>query len=289
MKWQGAGRKALRWGVWILLGWVLLRGLISFLPGRGSEEALASAPELAQEPDGLRSFPALFAWEYLTWQSDDPEERAERLKPYLHRSLDRQAGWIAGSDRGSQRAEAAWVYGVRELGADRYLVTVTARVASQAEIREAGGLQRQQGSRTLWLAVPIIRTAEGRWLVYDYPSLLPAPARGETVLAAEVGTAVEDPGGGVRMLLQSFFRAYFGGDVTYFMAPGAEIPTLTDPWLFVELGKLSQYETAAGRRVLAEVVVRDTLTAARYKLRYTLYLNERDGRWYVRDIEQKGD
>jgi hypothetical protein len=92
MKLRQTGPRALGWMVWVLLGWVFLRGVLSLLPATPAQAGVREKPEaqVPAEPVGLDAFPAIFIHEYLTWQSGNPDEHALRIAPYLTRSLDRR-------------------------------------------------------------------------------------------------------------------------------------------------------------------------------------------------------
>ncbi|HEY3369125.1 MAG TPA: conjugal transfer protein [Symbiobacteriaceae bacterium] len=308
MKLGGAGLRVLRWGVWILLAWVLVRGVVSFLPASRTQAAEPQKTDVksAAEPAGLRAFPEMFTREYLTWQPANPDERAERLKPFLAGSLDRQAGWT-GKEGAGQAVENAWVYGVKQLSDTRWLVTVAARAvpyqegvaAAPAPASPAGSApaapaapvgRKTLPARLLFLAVPVSATGAGGWVVYDYPSLVPAPPRGEFTGPPFSGQTVTDKGDLVKGLLNGFFKAYLeGSDVTYYLMPNTKLPTMSGSWTFDSLGNVNLLNDSAGYLGVADVRAVDAVTGARFTYRYTLGLAEKDGRWYIKDLLQKGE
>jgi hypothetical protein len=291
MGWKGVGRTVLRWGIWVLLGWVLVRGVVSLLPAPPVQSAAPEAGKLpvATEPPGLRALPAMFAREYLTWLPANPDERAERLRPYLARSLDRQAGWT-GKEGVGQTAEAAWVYAVKQVSQTRWLVTVAARVRPQAPPPAQAPPAPAQPERTLFLAVPVSTTPEGGWTVYDYPSIIPAPVAGEVTEPLFYGQESTDKDDKVKTLLTGFFKAYFeGGDLTYYLAPGSTSAKLQGGWQFGQVSKVIVTASGGDTWALADVVATDTASGARFTSRYTTGLVDRDGRWYIKELLQRGE
>jgi|GEM_PF-6040742 len=292
------GLRLLRGGLWLLVAWVLVRGVVSFLPA--AEAGPAPAPPGAdvpmREPDGLRAFPALFAREYLTWEAANPDERSARLGPYLARGLPGHAGWRGGNPGVAQRVEEAYVYGVRRVTETRWLVTVAARVTRTQEVDEAvaGSAVKRKAlpGAVLYLAVPVGTAPAGGWVVYDYPSLLPEPPQPDFKEPVAYGKEQTDEGDRVRSLLAGFFRAYFHpreNDLTYFVSPGTAVRALEGTWTLDAVRQTTLLATGEGTWALAEVAALDTTTGGRYLFRYTVQLEERDGRWYVKELEQRGE
>lgn len=291
------GRGFLRWGLWALMGWVFLRGVFSFLPPHTADMAAAEPAALvrAEEPAGLRAFPAMFAREYLTWQSGLEEERALRLRPYLSRSLDRQAGLTVRRDGVSQQAEGAWVYDLRQVSETRWLVTVAVQTArtQEAVVTDISGVKRPVVQRlpgaVIYLGVPVGRTAAGGWVVYDYPSLMPAPAAGEFGEPLYFGRAATDQDEKVKALLTGFFKAYTGGtaaDLAYYLTPDLQIKPLQGRWTFDSIGEYTLLGGETDHWALAAVQFADPETGAVYTFRYTLGLVHSDSRWYIKRVAQ---
>lgn len=298
MGWGGAGLKVLRWVLWVLFGWVFLRGIVTFLPDTspGNTVPAGSEAQIVAEPAGLRSFPALFAREFFTWEPGKTGDRAARLQPYLAQSLDRHAGWSAGRDGVGQTAEGTWVHSVKPLANGRYLVTVAVRVDPYEETAAMEGNVLRTTRKALpgsvqYLAVPVARSQSGGWVVYDYPSLVTVPDGGAFTGPVHSGQEVADSGDRVRTLATGFFRAYLGGsdDLSYFLDPGTRLRASATSLSFQSVGRVTLVAAGAGHEALVEVLAIDPVTGARFTYRYTLTLTERDGRWYVKDLSQRGE
>lgn len=296
MGWKGAGLRLLRWVVWLFFLLIFVRGIFTFVPTAAmSQPDPVQQPAQVSEPPGLRSFPALFAREYLTWQPGRSDERSSRLEPYLASGMDRQAGWSPGRDSIGQAVEGVWVHGVSARGEGLWLVTVVARVTPYQEslVPEGAGWRtdrKELAGSVLYLAVPIASAGTG-WAVYDYPTLVPPPPRAEVSAAARTGTEVADAGDRIKTLASGFFKAYLSGagDVSYFLAPGASLPPLRTTMELHSIGKVTLVQTASGHEALTDLLVVDPATGARFTYRYTLKVTERDGRWYVQDLFQRGE
>lgn len=295
MRWKGAGKSFLRWGVWALLGWIFIRGVISFVPQPlaegSSREGQAGS---ASEPPGLRATAEMFAREYLTWSPGDPAERAPRLRPYLAQSVERQAGWMEGDPTIGQQVEQTWIYALEPISPTRWQAVTAVRVSGYQQLEAvdgegALGARSQLGARTLYLAVPLAQV-EGGWLVYDYPSLVPPPQPGAFTEPLYYGQGTSDLDGRVQALLTDFFRAYLtGGNITYFLAPGTALAPIEPQLREVHLRELRLVESSNELWALADIQAQDPLTSARYTFRYTVRLHDLDGRWFVADLLEKGD
>ncbi len=300
MAWKGAGLKVLRWFVWLLVAWVLLRGVVSFLPeGPQPAQPATAAPEEAKpapEPAGLRSLAPMFAKEYLTFKAGGDLDRSTRLQPFLASGLDSQAGWTAGKAGFGQEVEGVWIHSVKQQSTTRWIVTVAARVAPYQDTTEpdATGTQRPVHKTfpvtTAYLAVPLAATENGGWVVAEYPALVTPPAKGAPVAESAPAQEISDKDDRVRTLATGFFRAYLSGsgDVSYFLAPDVKLPALQGSWSFDGVSRVTLY---GGQEPSAtvDVQVTDPVTGARFTYRYTLKLIERDSRWYIKDLLQKGE
>ncbi|HYG59440.1 MAG TPA: conjugal transfer protein [Symbiobacteriaceae bacterium] len=115
--------------------------------------------------------------------------------------------------------------------------------------------------------------------------------RGNEATAQDPGADLTDTGDAARTLMTSFFRAYFvqaAGDMRYFLAPGTSLRTPDSVWQFDEVTQFRLVQAGEETRALAQVQVTDPLTEARYTLSFTAVLQQRDGRWYIHDLIQKG-
>jgi hypothetical protein len=275
----------LRTILYLLLALIFIRGAASFLP-KAPLPTAAQRPEAKEaapaEPPGLHALPALFATDYLTWDTTKPDERAERLRPYLAPGLDGQAGWKPGPTPSRQVALGAWVAGVKAVSQSRWLVTVAAKVRLE--------MKDQPKERILSLAIPIAKTEAGTLVVADYPSLLPAPPAPAAPAPEERGAVITDEGDRATSLLTSFFTAlYAGGDVRYFLAPGATPPGAPRGFQLVSLGKPELRKQGASLMARVTLTATDEAAGTTFTFRYDLLLTEQEGRLYIQDLMQKGE
>jgi hypothetical protein len=287
MGFRGVALKGARWVVWLFLAWVCLRGVVSIvLPPPVRETVSPPAkmePAEPEEREGPMAFAVLFAREYLTWAGGEKavQDRAERLKPFLASQVDGQAGWAPGEKPAAQTVTAALPYRLERVANDRWLVTVAATVTVQGETPV---------SRSVWLAVPVAG-GKGQFVVYDLPTRLAPPKPAVLTGPALAGAEIADEGGQVRTLLNGFFRAYVAGndgDMSYFLVPGLKVNSLHGSLVYKEVTELSLRRSGTETLAAAVVTMEDPVGGALLRSRYTLKVEQRDGRWYIKEIIEKG-
>jgi len=256
---RALGRAAL----WIVLGLLLVRGVADVLRSPAAAIPTRAAPAQAQQASD--AFAVRFARTYLS------EPTPEALLPFLASGAHVAQGRPPSAGAGIAQAEVA---GSRGLGGGRFVVTVA------CELRDA---------RTLYLAVPIVRSRAGEVAALGAPSIVAAPAVAGVEASRPQPLAGSDAGA-IEALGAKFLPAYLsaseGSDLSYLLAPGAAVAPLAGT---LELrgariaGQLGSDE-GARRTVIASARVRDPASGAVYPLAYRLELAKR-GRWYVSGIE----
>jgi hypothetical protein len=262
---EGAAQMAGRLAIWAVIGLLLIRGAGTIM-------------ESPREADsGTRVFGALadpasdalavgFAHAYLT----DPSPQA--LAPFLADGARVAQGWpTLGQDADLAQAE---VSAIEDLGGGRTVLTVA------CEFRDA---------RTLYLAVPILRSRAGEVAVQGAPWIVAAPST--------AGVAAERPrpiagsdASAIEALIEKFVPAYLAGkeagDLAYLLAPGAEVRPLGGLLQVLALAPAAQLGDGEGSRrtVVAAGSFRDSASGAVHRLAYRLEVIRRD-RWYVRAVE----
>lgn len=256
---RGVGRAAL----WTVVGLLLFRGTADVLRAPAAEPPAPGVSAEAQQASD--AFAVRFARTYLSAPSP------EALVPFL------SAGAHVGQGRPpSPSAEVAQaeVVSSHALGGGRAVVTVA------CELRDA---------RTLYLAVPIVRSRAGEVAALGAPSIVAAPAAAGVEASRPQPLAGSDAAA-IEALVAKFLPVYFtaseGSALSYLLAPGAAVAPLAGA---LELrgarlaGQLGSGE-GSSRTVIASARVRDPASGAVYPLAYRLELVRR-GRWYVSGVE----
>lgn len=256
---RGTGRIA----IWTVLGLLLLRGVLAE-PSAPGTAAVRPAPAI--DPASA-AFAVRFARAYL----EDPSAAA--LAPFLAEGV-QVTGGAAPQGESADVAQAE-VSAVRELGDGRAVLTVA------CDLRD---------SRTLYLAVPIVRPGAGEAAALGAPSIVAAPG-GPGADSNERPQVLAGPdAGAIGALVAEFLPEYLsagdGGSISYLLAPGASVQPLGGVVALEGITAVSQVGSAEGRRrsVLAEARVSDPVSGAVYPVAYRLRLLK-DGRWYVDGVE----
>lgn len=258
---RAVGRVAL----WATVALLLVRGLVSAVAGSPEGEPTVHRSASGAE-DTVDAAAVRFARTYL----EDPSPQA--LQPFL------AAGARIGAGRppSASGAEIAQAEVVRssEVGDGRVIVTVA------CELRD---------SRTLYLAVPIVRFGAGEVAVLGAPSIVAVPAVAGADPERPQPIAGPDAGA-IEALLAKFLPAYLSAgeesDLSYYLAPGAGVIPLGGAYELLGASGLSQLGSGEGavRTVIAATQVRDPASGGSYPLAYRLQLVKR-GRWYVQSVQ----
>lgn len=254
---RGFGRVA----IWTVLGLLLLRGIVAAPAGQAPA---AAAPGLAAD-QASAAFATRFARAYLE------EPAAEALTPYLAEGAKLGTG---RPPQGGGLVAQAEVTETDELGGGRAVLTVA------CELRD---------SRTLYLAVPIVRSKAGEVAALGAPSIVAAPAAAGADPERPQPLSGSDAGA-IQALVEKFVPAYVEGsepsDLAYFVAPGAAVQPLGGGLDFTAISAVTQLGSGEGprREVLAAERLTDPASGATYPVVYRLEL-VKGARWYVRGVE----
>jgi conjugative transposon protein TcpC len=253
---RGTGRVA----IWTVLGLLLIRGVVAEPTGA---PPVAARPSAAVDP-ATSAFAVRFARTYLA----DPSGAA--LEEFLAEGARVGAGAPPQEEAGD--VAQAEVSGVEDLGGGRAVLTVA------CELRDA---------RTLYLAVPIVRSGAGEVAALGAPSIVAAPGAAG-VDSNEQPQAVAGPdAGAIQGLVAKFLPTYLAagdpGSLSYFLAPGVAVQPLGGAIGLRAITGVSQLGSGEGpvHSVLAAARVSDPASGAVYPVAYRLELVRRGGRWYV--------
>jgi Conjugative transposon protein TcpC len=263
---RAAGRLAL----WALIALVLVRGLGDVIAGPGK----AAVPSAAEQESGFvsdqaRALAVGFARAYMS------RPTAGSLAPYLAPGLSGQLPRSPAPH--GERVAQATVAEIHLLAADRALATVACELAGN-------------GTRVLYLAVPVARDPSGSLSVSGLPFFVPAPRTGRA--KGEGAAPVAGPGGAeIRRLAQRFLAAYLSpgraGELSYLVAPGEHMIPLGPGLRLIKvigIGQAGSTSSPEGRTVLVRARVKEATSSATYPVAYRLELVHRD-RWYVAAVE----
>jgi hypothetical protein len=254
-----------RLAIWSVVGLLLIRGLGAVLaPAQAGGPSGGAAS--GEGDQASAAFAVRFARVYLS----DPTPQA--LTPFLAEGVTLAGG--RPPDAATAEPAQAEVSATQDLGDGREVLTVA------CELRDA---------RTLYLAVPIVRSGAGEVAALGAPSIVAAPGLAGADPERPQPLAGPDAAS-IQALIGKFAPEYLGASdasaLAYLLAPGARVQPLAGAVRFVSLIRMRQLGSGEGprRTVLADVRVSDPASGAAYPLAYRLDVVKR-GRWYVEAIE----
>ncbi|MBX6385146.1 MAG: conjugal transfer protein [Microbispora sp.] len=288
--WSGGGG---RWLVWT--GRVILWALIIVIVVNGvrapfdrlTQDERAPATPTDSATSGFpttkaAAFANQFAAVYLNYDANNPQQRAERLKPFLPEGADEQFGW---NGYGRMQAGAIQFAGIDVIDEHNARVTVS---------------YQSEGTRGL-LSVPVYYD-NGKFVVSAQPALLPAPGPAglPQLPDPDRDSATEAE---LRPQLEGFFKAYAAGnqvDLQRYVASGVTINGFNGEFSLAELKDVVVPPGAADSRKVMAVVVwavssdRPAVASpsqdpaaqpAGLEQAYELTVEKQGGKWFVRDIQ----
>lgn len=260
---RGTGRVA----IWTVLGLLLIRGIVA--------EPTAMPPAAAEPSAVVDPATSAFAVRFARTYIADPSGAA--LEPFLAEGARIGAGTPPQEAAGD--VAQAEVSGVEDLGGGRAVLTVA------CELRDA---------RTLYLAVPIVRSGAGEVAALGAPSIVAAPGAAGADSNEQPQAVAGPDAGAIEGLLAKFLPTYLAagnpGSLSYLLTPGAAVQPLGGAVEFQAVTGVSQLGSGEGptRSVLAAARVSDPASGAVYPVAYRLELVRRGGRWYVEAVEGAG-
>jgi len=243
-RWAGGGGRWLVWVgravLWALIVVIVVNGVRAPFERLTQSEAPAgvtATPTDAGFPvTGAVSFAIQFAAVYLNFDANNPQQRAERLAPFLPEGAGEQFGW---NGLGRMQAGAIQLSDVEVIDAHNAVVN----------------LMVQSGARRMIFSVPIY-AAGGSYVVSERPALLPAP-RAADLPAGPTPESDEAAKNELLPQLKGFFEAYASGDpqqLQRYVAAGADLEGFQGAFTLLQLKDVQVPPGGATREVTAVVV-----------------------------------
>jgi hypothetical protein len=270
------------------LWWIrLTRGLPRYALCAASAAGLAAsvrfavAPPRAPAPVQTRfaltprdpaaeGYATLFARRYLTWNAAEPQASARSLQPFVGSQMEPDAG-LEFPSSGEQRVEWTEVVQERSPSVGEHVYTLAAQT-------DTAGL--------LYLAVSVIRTANGSLALGGYPAFVGAPAVGPAQLDARLREVTD---AALATVVQRALRNYLAGSPGELAADLSANAQVSLPGVPLTLEAMQRLDwTPGGGSVVAVVQARDG-RGVQYSLAYELDVAREQGRWEVSAVQTDPD
>jgi hypothetical protein len=271
--------------LWAVIVVIVVNGVRAPIERLAQGEAPADSPTTPSATGFPRAdaeaFATQFAAAYLNFDGSKPDDRAERLKPFLAEGDEGQLGW---NGFGRMSAGAFQLSSIEVVDAQDAVVTVFA----------------QSGAQRWKLSVPVYY-AGGKFVVSDRPALLPAggPAGLPQLPQSEHDDVAE---GELRPQLENFFKAYAAGDPTQlqrYVVQGETLDGFDGKVTLAELKSVSAPPGGTSREITAVVEwslntnptpspaatsTDPTAQAGHLEQAYRLEVQKQGDNWYIKSI-----
>jgi hypothetical protein len=257
-----------------VLGAAACAGLIAsarfaVFPPRG-----ATAPTVARTQPltdrAAEGFAVLFARRYLTWDATEPQVTDRLLGPMAGSGMAPDAGLTLPAS-GAQHVAWAEVVQQREQQPGAHVYTVAAQT-------DAAGL--------VYLAIAVIRVADGSLILSGYPAFVGAPTQGGSQLPADA-PAVNDAS--LAAVVRRALRNYLSGAPEELAADLSDGAHVAVPDIALTLETVQSLVWSGDRRSVLAVAQAHDIRGTRYTLGYELDVVDVNGRWEVSAVEMDPD
>jgi len=245
--------------VWTFIGLATLTGLRTWIwPAKTVITKSAPVPSGPTYPVAAAQAEAgEFAYDYLTWNANAPQQRAALLASVLPAGADTTMGW---DGHGTQQVEAV------QPGA------VTIGTQGQARVRVNVMITSGSASATpqwVGLDVPVMQTGGGI-VVTGEPGLVGLPATGPAAPSLTAAQSDSTLTATTQNTVDAFFRGYAAGTGAM-VAPGAAIPQLPSGITYDGLTSWS-VDVGSGDNRIGTALVSWTLNGATFQQTYRVSL-----------------
>ncbi len=239
-----------------------------FPPRAGTAPTVTGTLPVADR--AAEGFAVLFTRRYLTWDTANPETSDRRLAPMAGSEMALDAGLTLPSN-GAQQVVWAEVVQQREQQPGAHVYTVAAQT-------DVVGL--------VYLAVGVVRTADGTLALSGYPSFVGAPAQKGSRLPTHMPTVTDTR---LAAVIRRALRNYLAGspeELAADLATGAHVAV---PSIVLTLETVQALAWSGDRRSILAVVQAHDVRGVRYTLGYELDVVDVNGRWEVSAVEMDPD
>lgn len=301
---KNAFMKGLRVILWIMLGFVFLKGVIVSLQPTATTEARilinnfkSEFAEYKDDNEEILSFAENFAKEYLTYAEKGENDYKNRLQPYVGQNVLNISE--INDFKGNAAATYVNAYRKEEYGNNQYDVYVLAEVEYQKQTLNPGQentfiTEFSHGQAIL--KVPVL-SRDDKYVVEDIPMFVSDSLRLESYGGAEYyGTNVpEVTTNAIRESLTSFLTAYYTQDqnvIEYYLSKNADkskFSGLKGRFILEKIEELKCYKEEGQKHYtcIVKFKVKDSINGALiYQELNVKVINEED-KYYVQDINTK--
>jgi Conjugative transposon protein TcpC len=235
-----------------------------FPPRGGAAPAIARNPPVADR--AAEGFAVLFARRYLTWDAAEPQATDALLGPMAGSGMALDAGLTLPAN-GAQHVAWAEVVQQREQQPGAHVYTVAAQT-------DAAGL--------VYLAVGVMRLADGSVALSGYPAFVGAPSHGGSQLPAHAPSVGD---ASLATVVRRALRNYLAASPEELAADLSDGARVAVPGIVLTLETMQSLVWSADRRSVLAVAQAHDARGTRYTLGYELDVVDVNGRWEISAVE----
>lgn len=294
------GIKVLRSIVWIIIGLVCLKGILSIVKPdpvrviqKNDEKFKAELSKENQIESRAFSFAESFAREYFTLYSGEKEDYQKRLAKYIERSK------VEGVDvKGNTSVDSVQAYNIKKYRDNQLDVYVYAKIQVKVEkpgqeaISNPNMKQYDITLKDVYIDVPIYYTASGEMVVENLPIMVGTPkiaTQKENTESMGLGLASNVTVNEIQDSLNQFFKAYYQGDQTqvdYFLDKPGNITAVAGDIKFTEIEKNNVYDLG-NNEFKAIVEFKVDMVGKSVNQKMNVNLGYKDGKYLIKNIDAR--
>lgn len=252
---------------------------------------------------GAQTFAKEFVKQYLTWNKDNEQDHANRLKPYLIDGLDSQAGLIFSNMADDSTANELSVWKVTSTGNNTANIivkaqqTLTGTVETTATVGKGKNkkkvtqpVPKTYGPYTRFISVPIITNGKS-FLVNDIPNYVPAPKKPHIQESHNTKATVSNNQvvNSIQSFTNTFFNVYVSGtdaQLSYY-TDGLDLKVLGNGFSFNQIQDLKVYKSKPGYKVDVSVLYEETQSKAQIVQSYEIKVINKNNRWLIQSFKNQ--
>lgn len=278
--------------LWTLIIFLLIRGIFTLFRVSGKETADALIQSYIQTTAYQQkveyeasAFAEAFTYEYYTFD-EDREDYSIRIKKYI--KISSQEDHFA---KDQAKVLQAKPYKINWISQNQLDIDVFAKVEYTIKNQTDDDTQQvQKITDDLYIRIPIAEK-EGKYIIEDYPMMIPAQDKAEIKYTQYYTTEVtKEEKDQIKTVIENFFKAYYTGnqgEIDYYITQNSDITKgLEGRVKFIKLNSLQVFKEENTPEYTA--IVNLTLKDHDHELNQRFNLNLiKDNRYYIQEINTR--
>lgn len=279
-------KKAARIILWVLISFLILRGIVSIIRPNQSKNITKQVTEtLSQQQNTNKvlteatAFAENFGMEYFTYKQGQTDEYRKRLSRYMS---DISLATIATSLNGDVQALSSTAISHKSYKENSFDIDVKIKVKYLTK----------DITKDVFIRVPIA-SKDNKYIVEDVPVLVSGPTTAEVKNEIFNGTLVDTPvAKSIQDMLNNFLKVYCEGnegEIKYYLSDSSKsLRGLDGNFKFKSITEIRVFTEVNGDYLaLISYSLEDVETKQEIKQRVNMTINNKDNRYYIKDIEAR--